>query len=72
VYEKFLSSSESELLYNSTRPVLTGLASVAAGRLVVGPSFGLAAAVPLFAMGVAAEVGGGYIHDNMLGPAMDL
>jgi hypothetical protein len=72
VYEKFLSESESELLYNSTRPIITGLATAGAARMVIGPTVGWVAMGQLFVLGAASEIGGSYVHDSLLGPAMDL
>lgn len=72
VYEAVLSENESELLYNSTAPVITGAATATAAWMVLGENASAYVLGEFFILGVASEVGGSYVHDSLLGPAMDL
>jgi hypothetical protein len=72
VYEAVLSENESELLYSSTAPVITGAATATAAWMVLGENASGYVLGEFFLLGVASEVGGSYVHDSLLGPAMDL
>ena len=71
VYES-LPDNESDLLYSTTAPVLTGLGATGLAYMVLGKHLNNRAMMEFFALGVVAEVGGGYIDEKMLGPALDL
>ena len=66
VYEKVLGEDKSEMVYSSTAPVLTGLATVAAGYGIYGGRMTMGSAAYLFGLGLAAEIGGDYIADPIL------
>ncbi len=66
VYEKALGQGQSNLVYSSTAPVITGLATVAAGYGIYGSEMTKEAAAILFGLGLAAEIGGDYVSDAIL------
>jgi len=66
VYEKALGKGQSNLVYSSTAPVITGLATVVAGYGIFGSEMTKEAAALLFGLGVAAEIGGDYVSDAIL------
>jgi hypothetical protein len=67
VYES-LPASESDLLYASTAPVLTGLSCMAGGSFLIGnaDSYGMA---QLFVGGLLSEIVGVYIDEMIIMPA---
>ncbi len=71
VYESLLPENESEFLYNSTAPVITGAATATAAWMVLGENATGYVLGEFFVLGLASEVGGAYIHDSILGPAMN-
>lgn len=72
VYESLLSDNESELVYNSTAPVITGLATSAVAWGMLGDKASGYVLMEFFALGAVAEVGGDWIDSSLLGPALDL
>lgn len=71
VYES-LPENESDLLYSSTAPVLTGLGATGLAYMVLGKHLSTASTLQFFALGAISEIGGGYIDENILGPALNL
>jgi hypothetical protein len=67
VYES-LPASESDLVYASTAPVITGLSCMAGGSFLIGnaDSYGMA---QLFVGGLLSEIVGVYIDEMIIMPA---
>jgi hypothetical protein len=72
IYENTMSNNESELVYNLTAPVVTGLASSGVVYMMLEGQASSKTLLEFFALGVAAEIGGGYVNESLLGPAMSL
>ena len=72
VYENLMSESDSDLVYDSTAPLITGVVNMGAAWYLLGGHADTTALMEFFALGVVAEVGGGYIDEKLLGPALDL
>jgi hypothetical protein len=72
IYEAVLSESESDLLYSSTAPIVTGCATAAIGYASLGKHADSKSLGYMFALDVISVISGDYINDNMLGNAVDL
>jgi hypothetical protein len=72
VIENYLSENESELVENAVSPLITGGANMALAYAVLGKHASSKALMEFFAIGAFAEVGGTYLDDSLLGPALNL
>jgi hypothetical protein len=73
VYENIMPDEEGDLVYNTTAPLITGVASIAAMYALIGSKhMDVEVITAAGLLGIAAEVGGGYVDERLLAPAMKL
>jgi hypothetical protein len=70
VYEQ-LPESESDMLYATTAPVITGLSTMGAGVMMLGNS-NARGMVELFGCGFLGEVMGAYVDEMVIKPALKI
>jgi hypothetical protein len=71
VYDS-LPANESDLLYGSTAPVITGLSTMAGGYWALGGAGGMTGMLQLFATGALSEVVGVYVDEMIIMPAVGI
>ena len=70
VLDTVLPNNESELIYNMTAPVLSGVTSLGIVYTIGGGNMPMKIMGEMFALGFFSEIAGAYVSDNVLGPAL--